>query len=75
MATRTKRTFGDLEKNELLKDLESWRNICIRVCAKAPIKGEIYQLAEKLIGDIDAAVEMLTGNRQMFYSKGHSTSK
>jgi len=73
MATRTKRYFSDLDKNELLKELGNWRNICVSVCTKAPIKGEIYKLADKLISDIDTAVGALNGDRKYFQQKPHST--
>jgi len=45
------------------------------VCTKAPIKGEVYKLADKLISDIDTAVETLTGDRHLFYVRGHSTNR
>lgn len=73
MATRTSRNFSEMDKKELLKDLENCRYACVRTCAKAPIYSDIYKMADKLISNIDAAAEVLTGNRQHFYGKGHST--
>ncbi|QEC79336.1 hypothetical protein [Mucilaginibacter ginsenosidivorax] len=73
MAAATKRTFSDYDKEGLLKELGVWRGKCILVCTKAPIGSNVYKLAEKLIGDIDTAVETLTGDRKHFYTKPHST--
>jgi len=72
MATRTKRVFSDYDIAGLLKDLENWRSRCVAICAKAPINGEVYKLATKLMTDIDDAVEILTGDRKRFHVKPHS---
>jgi len=69
MATRFKRTFNESDKRQLLKDLETWRDVCRMVCTKAPIKGEVYKLADKLMYDIDTAVETLTGDRKLFHGR------
>jgi hypothetical protein len=73
MAARTKRYFDDRDKNQLITELRNWRSICVSVCTKAPIHGNAYKAADKLISDIDIAVEALTGNREYFYNKPHST--
>jgi hypothetical protein len=73
MAVKTKRYFGEQDKNALLNNLGSWRQTCVAVCSKAPIGGEPYRLAEKLMGDIDMAVKSLTGNKEHFYLKANST--
>lgn len=74
MAARTTRSFNELDRQALLKELENWRAKCILVCTKAPIKSEVYNLADKLISDIDIAVEKLTGDRKYFHTKHHSTN-
>lgn len=74
MAVRTKRYFSDQDKKDFLKELANWRGKCIAVCTKAPINGEIYKLADKLISDIDIAAEALTGDRTYLHSKPHSAS-
>nr|WP_294943648.1 hypothetical protein [uncultured Mucilaginibacter sp.] len=74
MATRTKRHFSDLDKKELLTDLKVSRDACIRACTKAPIQGDVYKGASKLVGEIDTMVECLTGDRKHFHEKPHSTS-
>ena len=73
MTTRTRRYFGEHDKQQLINELGSWRSICVRVCTKAPVNGHVYRLADKLIFDIDNAVEGLTGNREYFRAKAHST--
>lgn len=48
--------------------------MCRIVCTKAPITGNVYNLVDQLISAIDKAVEALTGDRQLFHLRGHSTT-
>lgn len=72
MATRTTRNFNENDKRELLKQLQEWRYICVQVCTKAPIGGDAYRMADKLITGIDEAAKTLTGDRKYFHVPPHS---
>ncbi|OOQ62201.1 hypothetical protein BC343_03930 [Mucilaginibacter pedocola] len=73
MAARTKRFFSELDKRELLNDLKLCRDACIRTLAKAPIQGNVYKGAHRLINEVDTMAECLTGDRKHLHQKQHST--
>ena len=72
MPTRTTRYFDENDKRGLLKQLQEWRYTCVKVCTRAPIGGDAYRMADKLIGDIDAAAKTLTGEQKYFHAPPHS---
>ena len=69
MGTRTKRIFGNQDKAEFLKQLNNCRDACVKTCTNAPIKGDEYRAADKLIGQIDTVIEVMTGNRKLVIPK------
>ncbi|SOD13946.1 hypothetical protein SAMN06297358_1322 [Pedobacter xixiisoli] len=66
MSRRSKRHFSDLDSAEFLKEIKDFREVCIRVCTKAPIRSEEYRLADKFIDEILNAGERLTGDPRYF---------
>lgn len=66
MAKRTRRNFGDMDRQVFLKQIKDFKQVCVLVCAKAPIGGDAYKSASGLIEEITRAGEKLTGNNRFF---------
>lgn len=68
MAKRTQRIFNDGDEKRFLIGLKEFREICIKVCIKAPIYSDAYKIADRFIEQISVAGEKLTGNDKYFFS-------
>ena len=55
----------------LLEGLEAARRVCVQAGCKAPIRGDAYIAAEKVIEAIDDVALVLTGRRDHFWLKSH----
>ena len=69
-----RRVFGEIERKALLHAIEQCRDACIDASRKAPVRGDVYEVAEKLVAAIDDVAEVLTGDRRHFWLKLHSNS-
>ena len=66
MGRRTKRNFSERDREEFLKGMKDFREVCIRVSTNAPIGSEAYRLADKFITGIMEAGGQLTGDPNHF---------
>ncbi len=66
-----KRHFDPLDTQQLLAALAVTRRGCVQATRKAPIRGEVYLAAEKVIEAIDDAAFVLTGRRDHFWLRQH----
>ena len=74
LSRRTRRYFGDLEKQALLTAIGVCRKACIQACSKAPINEPIYRTCTLVTERIDELAEVLTGDKTYFWLKGGSVS-
>ncbi len=71
MAGRSRRHFDEADAKVLLEALEAARRACVQAGRKAPIRGDVYLTAEKVIDAIDDAALVLTGRRDHFWLREH----
>ena len=62
-----------MDRQALLDAIGECRRACITATSKAPIGGDVYQAAGKLVSVIDDMAGTLTGDREALHLKGHST--
>ncbi len=67
MTDKSRRHFNETDAKVLLEALEAARRACVQAGRKAPIRGEVYLAAEKIIDAIDEAALVLTGRRDHFW--------
>ena len=70
---RHKRHFGETDSRSLLGAVGECRRACTAASAKAPIGGPVYRAVERLREELDLVAEVLTGSRQYFWLRPHST--
>ena len=70
MPGKSRRRFDDADAKELLEALEAARRACVQAGRKAPIRGEVYLAAERVMDAIDDAALVLAGRRDHFWLKG-----
>ncbi|PSC05668.1 hypothetical protein SLNSH_06705 [Alsobacter soli] len=70
---RTRRLFTPYEADALLADLKDCRRACVRALAKAPINGPVARAVSGVTAAIDQVAEVITGDREHFWSKTAST--
>jgi hypothetical protein len=68
-----RRYFGPNDATALLEAIGTCRRACVTASSVAPIGGPIYRAANRLMEEIDLVAEVLTGNRQHFWLKPHSS--
>lgn len=71
MAGKSRRHFDETDAKVLLEALEAARRVCVQAGCKAPIRGDAYIAAEKVIEAIDDAALVLTGRRDHLWLKSH----
>ncbi len=67
------RIFHEPAAKQLLDAIGTCRKACIEASTEVPINGDVYQAAWKVKDAIDGLAEVLTGDRQHFWLKPHST--
>lgn len=72
MVRRSKRGF--VKKDEVLKKLAVGRNGALQVITESKINSGEYKKASGVTHAIDDLAEELTGEREYFWLKGHSTN-
>lgn len=73
MVRRSQRHLSEETKGKLLKAIGNCRDASIELTANAPIGGEEYVAADKLRTALDDMTGTLTGDREHFRMKSHST--
>ncbi|TCZ61092.1 hypothetical protein [Roseicella aquatilis] len=57
-----------------LEAAEACRRAAMDVMRQAPIGGPVYQAASAVMDALDGLAEALTGDRERFWAKPHSTT-
>ena len=70
-----KRSVTETMKSDLLAALRNCRTALIAFTMKAPINGPEYKAAETMRRSLDDMAGSLTGDREHFWEKVHSTPK
>ena len=71
MARRTKRYFGDKDKEALLSAIGVCRHAAIQARTVAPIGSDVYRACDPLTDAIDNLAKVLTGDEAHFHLKWH----
>lgn len=75
MSRRTTRSLSDMDRQALLEAIAKCRAACVTASTKAPISGDVYSTAGKLMQAIDDMAQTLTGDHAYLHLKGHSTPR
>lgn len=73
--TRTKRLFSEANSAALLLSVQECRRAAVMALARAPIHSEGYNAINDLIDALDRITGALTGDRERFWAKLHSTPR
>lgn len=73
MGSKPRHAFDPLLNQNLLRMLRTCRDASTDASGKVPIGGELYQRLDRLRGAIDDIAEIITGDRQHFWLKAHSS--
>jgi hypothetical protein len=75
MANRRQRIFSEGDANDLLRAVDECRRAAVLALSRAPIQAEGRKAVLELLTALDNLAEALTGYRERFWTKPHSTPK
>jgi hypothetical protein len=75
MTNRRQRIFSDSDADDLLRAVGECRRAAVLALSRAPIHAEGTKAVMELLAVLDSIAEALTGDRERFWAKPHSTPK
>jgi hypothetical protein len=75
MSNRRRRLFSEFDADDLLAAVEACREAAVRAHTRAPIGSEGFEVVGELLAALDRVAEAVTGDRERYWMRLHSTPK